>query len=106
MRTKNWVRVCLPVRSSVVTMGSSAVPADTDRKVWQLQMAAIASRSVQDRLSEWEQLNRAALRMATEAIRRRHPDYDDRTVFLALVRRFYGDELALEVWPEAATVEP
>ena len=35
-----------------------------------------------------------------QAVRRRHPDYDDRQVFLALVRRLYGDELALEVWPE------
>jgi hypothetical protein len=42
--------------------------------------------------------------MAEQAVRRRHPDYDDRQVFLVLVRRLYGDELALEVWPEAAAV--
>ena len=90
----------------MVTTRSPVVPADTDREVWRLQMAAIASRSVQDRLSEWEQLNRGTLHMAAEAVRRRHPGYDDRTVFLALVRSFYGDELALEVWPEAASVEP
>jgi len=44
--------------------------------------------------------------MAEQAVRRRHPDYRDREVFLALVRRLYGDDLALRVWPEAATVEP
>lgn len=87
-------------------MNPSVVPTDTDRESWQLQMKAIAGRSVEDRLAEWEQLNRGAMRMATEAIRRRHPDYDDHMLFLALVRRLYGDELALAVWPETALVEP
>lgn len=59
-----------------------------------------------DRLDEWAQLNRGVARMVEQAVRRRHPDYDHRQVFLALVRRLYGDDLALEVWPEAATVDP
>lgn len=84
----------------------TAVPRDTTRAVWQRQMAAIAERSVPDRLDEWAQLNRGANRMAEQAVRRRHPDYDDRQVFLALVRRTYGDDLALLVWPDAAAVEP
>ncbi len=82
------------------------VPEDTDPHVWWRQMDAIRSRSVRDRIAEWEQLNRAVVQMATDAVRRRHPDYDDRHVFLAFVRTYYGDELALQVWPEAASVEP
>jgi hypothetical protein len=68
-------------------------------------MAATAQRTIPDRLDEWAQLNRGVTRMAEQAVRRRHPDYDDRQVFLALVRRLYGDDLALEVWPEAIAVE-
>lgn len=99
------------VGPEVSTIGSvsanpAAIPADTSPEVWRQQMAAIARRSVAERLDEWAQLNRGVERMAEGAVRRRHPDYDDRQVFLALVRRRYGDDLALAVWPEAADVEP
>lgn len=89
-----------------VPANPGAIPADTSPQVWRRQMAAIARRSPAERLEEWAQLNRGVERMAEQAVRRRHPGYDDRQVFLALVRRRYGDELALEVWPDAATVEP
>lgn len=82
-----------------------AIPADTSPEVWRRQMAAIARRPVPDRLDEWAQLNRGVARMAEDAVRRRHPDYDDRQVFLALVRSLYGDALALQVWPDAADVD-
>ena len=83
----------------------AAIPADTSHEAWRVQMAAIARRSVADRIKEWEQLNLGVIKMAEQAVRRRHPDYDDRQVFLAMVRRYHGDDLALEVWPEAASVE-
>jgi hypothetical protein len=69
-------------------------------------MAAIARRSIDERLEEWAELNRGVERMAEHAMRRRHPAYDDHQVFLAQVRRRYGDDLALAVWPDAANVEP
>jgi len=50
-----------------------AIPADTTEDVWRLQMAAIAQRSVADRLDEWAELNRAVARMEADGIRRRHP---------------------------------
>lgn len=84
----------------------AAIPADTTAAAWRRQMAAIAARPVAERLDEWEELNRGVLRLVEGAVRRRHPDYDDREVFLAIVRRVYGDELALTVWPEAASVLP
>lgn len=82
-----------------------AIPADTSAEAWHRQMAAIAQRTIPERLDEWAQLNRGIASMAEQAVRRRHPDYDDRHVFFVLVRRLYGDELALEVWPEAASVD-
>lgn len=89
-----------------VTANPSAIPADTSPEAWQRQMSAIAQRSIADRLDEWVQLNRGVIQMATQAVRRRHPDYNDREVFLALVRQLYGDDLALKVWPDAGAVEP
>lgn len=80
------------------------VPADTSADVWRRQMAAIARRTVAERLEEWAELNRGVARMEEAAVRRRHPDYDERQVFLVLVRQRYGDDLALAVWPDAATV--
>lgn len=81
------------------------VPADTAPEAWRVQMDAIARRSVADRLAEWESLNAAVLEMEVAAVRRRHPDYDDRKVFLALTRRRYGDALAIAAWPDAALVD-
>ena len=80
-----------------VSANPAVVPADTSPEVWRKQMAAIARRSIPDRLDEWAQLNRGVARMAEQALRRRHPVYDDRQVFLALVRGLYGDDLALQV---------
>ena len=88
-----------------VSANPTAIPSDTSREVWRRQMAATTERTIPDRLDEWAQLNRGAVRMAEQAARRRHPDYNDREVFLVLVRRLYGDDLALEVWPDAAAVE-
>jgi len=69
-------------------------------------MAAIRARSIEDRLDEWADLNRAVAEMEADAVLRRHPEYDDRQVFLAVVRQRYGDDLARRVWPEATSVDP
>lgn len=44
-------------------------------------------------------------RLEADAMRRRHPDYDDEQVSRALVRRRYGDELARAAWPGFELVE-
>ena len=81
-------------------------PADTPQHVWQRQMAAIRARTVPERLEEWRLLNEAGAKMEEAAVRRRHPDYTDREVFLALVVARYGQELAHEVWPDSIGIEP
>ena len=83
-----------------------AIPADTTEDVWRLQMAAIARRSVADRLDEWAELNRAVARMEADGIRRRHPDYSDRQVMLAATRMRYGDDLVEAAWPNDALLDP
>jgi hypothetical protein len=64
-------------------------------------MKAIGRRSVAERLAEWEALNRKGAEMEAQAVRRLHPGFTDREVFLTLVRRRYGDEVACEIWPDA-----
>lgn len=81
------------------------VPADTSLAVWRVHMAAAAARSAEERLEEWAALCRATADMAADGIRRRHPHYDDRQVFLALVRARYGDDLYCAAWPDEALLE-
>jgi hypothetical protein len=69
-------------------------------------MAAVARRSVAERLDEWAELNRAVARMEADGIRRRHPDHDDHQVLLAAARMRYGDELVLAAWPNDPLVDP
>lgn len=80
--------------------------ADTSLRVWQYQMDSIRARTVPDRLEEWRRLNEAGAIMEEQAARVRHPGYNDREVFLALVVARYGEELAHEVWPDSVGIEP
>ncbi len=82
------------------------IPSDTSEDVWKRQMQAVAERSVEERLDEWQQLNQAVARMEADGIRRRHPDYDDRQVLLAAARIRYGDALVRAAWPRDALVDP
>ncbi|TFH15552.1 MAG: hypothetical protein E4H05_08095 [Acidimicrobiales bacterium] len=82
------------------------IPADTSEDVWKRQMKAVAERSIEERLDEWQQLNEAVARMEAEGIRRRHPDYDDHQVLLAAARIRYGDALVLAAWPREPLVDP
>jgi hypothetical protein len=46
--------------------------------------------------------------MGFEAIRRRHPEYDERQVQLKFIELTYGEELAkgFQSWREGLAVEP
>lgn len=69
-------------------------------------MAAIAGRTVEERLAEWAEFNAAMSRLEADGVRRRHPEYDADQVLQALVRHRYGDKLARAVWPDRDLVEP
>lgn len=100
------------VRHPFSTLGNVArrnppvVPADTTRDVWRRQMAAIGARTPQERIVEWEQLNRAAAKMEADAVRRRHPEYTERQVVIATMRLRYGDDLVTAACPDEPLVEP
>lgn len=90
----------------MVRRNPPVVPAHTSQESWERQMAAIAARSPAERLAEWAEFNAATSRLEADAVRRRHPGYDDDQVLRALVRHRYGDELTRAVWPELGLVDP
>ncbi len=90
----------------VATRNPPRIPADTTPEVWRRQMAAIAERSVAERLDEWAQLNKALSLMEADGVRRRHPQYTKQQVFLAQVRLRYGDDVVRAAWPEDLLVDP
>jgi hypothetical protein len=51
------------------------------------------------------QLARNALSVLESGIRNRHPQYDDRSVHLAIMRRILGNTLYRRVFPDAPRVE-
>ena len=52
------------------------------------------------------QMSEDARAIALDAIRHRHPDYDDEQAKLALFRLLLGDELFAQVWPTAPLLLP
>lgn len=81
------------------------IPADTSPDVWHRQMAALRAQSVEDRFEEWDALNRAVGEMEANWIRRRHPEYTEREVFLAVVHHRYGADLVSKAWPNETLVD-
>ncbi len=69
-------------------------------------MAAIAARSPSERMAESQALSEAVAQMEADGIRRRHPTYSDREVFLAQVRHRYGDELFQQAWTGEPLLAP
>ena len=69
-------------------------------------MAAVAERSVAERLEQWSALNQQIGHLEAAGVRYRHPDYSEHEVFLAIVRRRYGDHLFRAAWPDEALVDP
>ncbi len=69
-------------------------------------MDAIARRTPAERLVEWDALNSAIALMEANGVRRRHPQYSEREVFLAIVRRRHGDELFQAAWPGVPLLQP
>ncbi len=41
-----------------------------------------------------------------EGVRKRHPDYDDRQVRLAVIRLMLPEELFLKAYPDAGEIRP
>ena len=75
---------------------------DTSREAYEVQLEMLRRMSPIERLRKTFALSRQVKRMAMDAIRRRHPDFDDDAVRLKFIELTYGQALADDVrrWQE------
>ena len=84
-------------RSILASMESSPYTTDTSREAFAVQLDCLRKMTPQERIRKTCAMSRQVRKMAFEAIRRRHPEFDDREVQLLFIELTYGKPLASEV---------
>lgn len=84
----------------------SPIAADTSPDAYAVQIEAYRRMGGLQRAQIAFRLSDFMRRTAMAGIRRRHPDYDDRRVLLALARLLHGDNLVRRAWPNDELVDP
>lgn len=79
---------------------------DTTRDADEAQLAVYRRMTVEERLLLVLQMSDEAFELTRDGIRMRHPDYDERQVFLAFARLLHGDEVFSRVWRGAPLLPP
>lgn len=82
------------------------LPRDTTPEANEAQLEAYRRLGGAGRAAVMFRLGDLARRTAMAGIRRRHPEYDEPRVRLALARLLLGDDLVKRVWPSQELVEP
>ncbi len=72
---------------------------DTTADADAAQLAAYRRMSPEQRLQLVVQMSEDAFELTRDGIRTRHPEYDERKVFLAFARLLHGDDVFSRVWP-------
>jgi hypothetical protein len=67
------------------------VASDTSPQAHAVQLRLYRAMTVEQRLELAMSMSEDARRITEEGIRRRHPDYTDRDIRMALIRLLYGD---------------
>ena len=79
---------------------------DTTRDARAAQLAVWRRMGPEGRLRSALESSEAMRQVALDAIRQRHPEYDDATALRALVALLHGVEVARAMWPGAAPAAP
>ena len=82
------------------------IAADTSPDADAVQVEAYRRMGGAGRVQVMFRLTEMARRTSEAGIRKRHPEYDDPRVLLALARLLHGDELVQRAWPGRELVEP
>jgi len=82
------------------------IAADTSPDADAVQLEAYRRMGGPGRAQVMFRLSEMARRTTEAGIRRRHPEYDDGHVMLALARLLHGDDLVRRVWPGRELVAP
>ncbi len=80
-------------------MNFSCWPADTPIAVKRKQYEIIANMTMSRRAELFFEMNDNQRLILAEGVRRRHPDYSEREVNLAVIKLMLGDELFAKVYP-------
>jgi hypothetical protein len=83
-----------------------SIAADTSPDADAVQVEAYRRMGGTGRVQVMFRLCEMARQAAEAGIRRRHPEYDDAHVRLALARLLYGDDLVRHAWPDRELVDP
>lgn len=81
-------------------------PRDTSAEAWAVQVGIWRRMGDTGRTSAALQMTAFSRQCTLDAIRGRHPDYDERQAFLAFVRLLYGDILYAAAWPGQPLLSP
>jgi len=79
---------------------------DTDKKADALQTTLLQKMTPEQRFQLGLQLSRMSRRLQEEGVRRRHPEYSEEEVRLAVARINLGDELFQKVYPDRLHIVP
>jgi len=87
-------------------MRQTPYTADTSPEAYAVQLELLRRMSPIQRLRKTFALSRQLKRMAMDAIRRRHPEFDEDAVRLKFIELTYGEALADDVrrWQEERTI--
>ena len=83
-----------------------AIAADTNPDADAVQLEAYRRMGGTGRVQVMFRLCEMARQAAEAGIRKRHPEYDDSHVKLALARLLYGDDLVRGAWPDRELLDP
>ena len=78
----------------------AGIPADTSIEAWKLEIAALRRMTQEQRSRMFIEFQTAIERTQRDAVRRKYPDLDDRTVSAILVKRRHGAVLAEAAYPD------
>jgi hypothetical protein len=70
---------------------------DTSPEAYEIQLDAMRRMSPRERIGKMLRLSARVKQMSMDAIRRRHPDFDERRVGLKFIELTYGADLAAKV---------
>jgi hypothetical protein len=82
------------------------IPLDTTVDADAAQFEAYRRLGAAGRMAAAFRLSATSRHLATAGIRRRHPEYSDDDVHLALARLLFGDALVRAAWPQCPLIEP
>jgi hypothetical protein len=80
--------------------GFSVIPADTTPEAFAVYWKSLCSLSFEEKARHVVEMSDAVHALAFSNVRELHPEYDDRQVALAVLRRILGEESFRRAFPD------